>query len=241
MIIKNLLDDSLEYEIVNETIYFSLEFAAQADSRCIFPRGTHEVKIIPNMQVLLTHAETLSRDKYIQENITVYNKNRPEENYWISLRMSFGHLSDFQMASGYRVSYAYDILESHVVSFLGEFNAHIRFLWTADPNEIEAKRKLVDLKFRYYYIVDQLIYYSTVKTGEKFFQLATLLFGSLLGSDLFKEYSPSALKITSTEQKIWPPTLHCWVFSLHYYLSFFAYRPQSLETLRNLHTTLVAA
>jgi hypothetical protein len=86
--------------------------------------------------------------------------------------MSFGHVSNFQLASGYRSSHAYSMLESHVVSFLSDFNGGVRYLsLTGEDDDRRA-----DLEFKYYYIVDQLVYYSTVKTGENFFQLASLLF-----------------------------------------------------------------
>jgi hypothetical protein len=58
------------------------------------------------------------------------------------------------------------------VSFLSDFNGGVRYLsLTGEDDDRRA-----DLEFKYYYIVDQLVYYSTVKTGENFFQLASLLF-----------------------------------------------------------------
>lgn len=58
----------------------------------------------------------------------------------------------------------------------------------------ETQRKLIDLEFQYHYVVDQLVYYSTIKTGENFFQLASLLFCSLLGNRIFQIWSPAYLK-----------------------------------------------
>lgn len=120
LIVENLSNEILEYEIVNDTIYFSLEFSNGSGSLRIPPGSVHEVKVLPNAEVLAKHGDSVRRvcsfllsslrmslasnitaflfqDKYIQENITVYNRNRPEENYWIALRLSFGHLSDFQV------------------------------------------------------------------------------------------------------------------------------------------------
>ncbi|KAI8596918.1 hypothetical protein EDD21DRAFT_233079 [Dissophora ornata] len=58
----------------------------------------------------------------------------------------------------------------------------------------ETQRRLIDLEFKYRYVVDQLVYYSTIKTGENFFQLASLLFCTLLGNRIFQIWSPAYLK-----------------------------------------------
>lgn len=62
------------------------------------------------------------------------------------------------------------------------------------PEQQESQRKLIDLEFQYHYVVDQLVYYSTIKTGENFFQLASLLFCSLLGNRIFQIWSPAYLR-----------------------------------------------
>lgn len=63
-----------------------------------------------------------------------------------------------------------------------------------NPEAQEQQRKLIDLEFQYHYVVDQLVYYSTIKTGENFFQLASLLFCTLLGNRIFQIWSPAYLK-----------------------------------------------
>lgn len=62
------------------------------------------------------------------------------------------------------------------------------------PEAQEQQRKLIDLEFQYHYVVDQLVYYSTIKTGENFFQLASLLFCTLLGNRIFQIWSPAYLR-----------------------------------------------
>ncbi|GAB5587420.1 hypothetical protein Unana1_02320 [Umbelopsis nana] len=171
MTIWNLQSDPMSYQIVNDTSYFLLEFP-DGKNRPIPPGHSQKVQIKPNVKRLLDNAEAIHREKYLQEYVTVYNKDRPQENYWIPMRMSFGHVSNFQLASGYRSSHAYSMLESHVVSFLNDFNGGMRYLSAIG----EDGDRRADLEFKYYYIVDQLVYYSTVKTGENFFQLASLLF-----------------------------------------------------------------
>ncbi|KAI8577331.1 hypothetical protein K450DRAFT_252656 [Umbelopsis ramanniana AG] len=237
MVICNLQKDPMSYQIVNDTSHFLLEFP-DGNNKVIPPGMSHKVIIKPNMKRLLDNAEAIHREKYLQEYVTVYNKDRPQENYWIPLRMSFGHVSNFQLASGYRSSHAYSMLESHVVSFLKDFNAGMRYLSTFSEDD----DRRAELEFKYYYIVDQLVYYSTVKTGENFFQLASLLFCSLLKHDIFKPFMPSLLNANDEhpEQRVWPEALRIWVFSLHYFLSFFPQRPAMLETLRRLYSNLVS-
>ncbi|OZJ05554.1 hypothetical protein BZG36_01690 [Bifiguratus adelaidae] len=231
--IDNLLDDVLEYEIANDTMYFSLEY--EYPSKTIPGQSTHVVRVVPNISAIKNYGETLWREKYVQEYITIYNKQRPDENYWVPLRLSFGHIANFQLAYGYRTSFAYNILEDHIVKFLTEFSSNKIVLAMSDLDE-SAKSILHELKFRYHYIVDQLVYHSTVRTGETFLQLANLLFGVLLNDNLFMDNAPAALVPGGTAQvKIWPPALAKWVFAMHYYLSFFPYRPAALEYLRRLH------
>ncbi|KAG0226486.1 hypothetical protein BGW41_004197 [Actinomortierella wolfii] len=475
--ITNTLDTPLYYEIVNDTMYFNLEFPTPA--KIIEGHGVHVIRVLPNTKALLKNAENFRREKYVQENITVYNKRRPLENYWIPLRLSFGNVSNFQLSSGYKSSYAFGMIEQHVVNFLADFSAHAvlvtmgsspgminsnsttatgngsnigssmhqthsslgnhqpqqqkpqpqqsdsasyqsyyhgqhtgaigsgssmspghivptssalapiggqlglgqQFLQqlvhatspplssgalvsssptravataassvgplkidTSNPStqlssslssplsslpytssavstptlahdmsmrdEIgqqstgvgggegevdhhgylsDTQRKLIDLEFQYQYVVDQLVFYSTIKTGENFFQLASLLFCTLLSNRIFQIWGPAYLKppahltgvtsatttassvydiesdeggLTGGQQhqqsssslpsssaamqpqvgakvKVWPESLRKWVESLDYFVSFFPYHSRQLETLRNLHQSLI--
>ncbi|KAF9912253.1 hypothetical protein EC991_000144 [Linnemannia zychae] len=286
--ISNLLQIPLEYEIVNDTMYFNLEYPEP--DKVVDGLDKHEIRVVPNAKALLRNAENFRREKYVQENITIYNRNRPLENYWIPLRLSFGNVSNFQLSSGYKSSYAFGMIEQHVVNFLSDFNSHavlVNMGSSCFPGAVsatgagnglissassnfslasiglgpdrssspgsnhssplllssglttlisppssgpvagmlglgrstsplatsvsgyhppshhphyqsveaqETQRKLIDLEFQYHYVVDQLVYYSTIKTGENFFQLASLLFCSLLGNRIFQIWSPAYLK-----------------------------------------------
>ncbi|KAG0354586.1 hypothetical protein BG005_006346 [Podila minutissima] len=302
--VSNLLDIPLEYEIVNDTMYFNLEYPEP--ERVIEGQQQHLIRVVPNVKALLRNADNFRREKYVQENITIYNRNRPLENYWIPLRLSFGNVSNFQLSSGYKSSYAFGMIEQHVVNFLSDFNSHAVLVTMAScfsatttasgtgPGAVvpppglgvglgagtgygalaavglgpdrslsnglagfgvsssssssppttsagsvagmlglgraptvyqhqqhshhstppphhhthspshhphyqsaeaqEQQRKLIDLEFQYHYVVDQLVYYSTIKTGENFFQLASLLFCTLLGNRIFQIWSPAYLR-----------------------------------------------
>lgn len=54
---------------------------------------------------------------------------------------------------------------------------------------------MVDLEFQYFFIVDQLVYYATIKTGENWFQLAGLLFGFVYLYKSFFIYCQSHMHI----------------------------------------------
>ncbi|ORZ29119.1 hypothetical protein BCR41DRAFT_382971 [Lobosporangium transversale] len=297
--ISNLLGIPLEYEIVNDTMYFNLEYPEP--DKMVDGFHKHEIRVVPNMKALLRNAENFRKERYVQENITIYNRNRPLENYWIPLRISFGNVSNFQLSSGYKSSYAFGMIEQHVVNFLSDFNSHAVLVTMGSSNGCftgvnstsnvgsgpnigfggasglypasiglgpdrgispsslgsnspchsssptllmnggsglttlmatspssgpvagmlglgrrasplttyrppshhphyqsteaqETQRKLIDLEFQYRYVVDQLVYYSTIKTGENFFQLASLLFCTLLSNRIFQIWSPAYLK-----------------------------------------------
>ncbi|KAI1312273.1 hypothetical protein EDD11_002992 [Mortierella claussenii] len=304
--VSNLLDIPLEYEIVNDTMYFNLEYPEP--DKIVDGLQRHEIRVVPNIKALLRNAENFRREKYVQENITIYNRNRPLENYWVPLRLSFGNVSNFQLSSGYKSSYAFGMIEQHVVNFLSDFNSHAVLVTMGSSNGCfsgsnsspgtgtglnfggagtgvgagvgglsfasvsfgldrgvsplslgsnsschsspppallmgggggltalmtpptssgpvagmlglgrtasaltayhspshhphyqsveaqETQRKLIDLEFQYRYVVDQLVYYSTIKTGENFFQLASLLFCTLLNNRIFQIWSPAYLK-----------------------------------------------
>ncbi|CAJ0650018.1 4891_t:CDS:10 [Entrophospora sp. SA101] len=223
--ITNLLDSPLEYEIVNDTMYFTLEFSN--NKKKVDPKSSHNVIVRPNLKSLAKNIESVRREKYIQENMTVYNRNRPSENYWIPLRISFGYISNFQLASGYKVSYAFSVLENHTVCFLSDFNRNIQLF-----DLLKQKP-------------DELVYYATIKTGENWFQLAGLLFGTILSNNIFQKHGPLYLKrshanhTSNNEQGVWSPELAKWVAALNYFISFFPYRNPMLETLKELHKNMI--
>lgn len=129
-IITNVLKDPLEYLIVNETFYFTVENsdASGALAGSSFSNGwilepgqSHRIHIMPKMEAILKHADFLRKERYVLEYLTVYNKRRPKENYWISLKLCLGHLSQFQYASGSRSSF--DGLEISISIFLNDAQA----------------------------------------------------------------------------------------------------------------------
>ncbi|KAJ3395154.1 hypothetical protein HDU84_002728 [Entophlyctis sp. JEL0112] len=129
--IENLLSDSLVFEVKNDSMYFGVDVDSDIGSspprkaNCtavVQPGSSKSIKVVPLMASLLKDVDVVRRQKYFVEQITVYNKNRPSEKYWIVLKLSFGHLSQFSLATGSRHSYV--ALESQIVRLLRDFNAN---------------------------------------------------------------------------------------------------------------------
>ena len=76
----------------------------------------------------------------MEEHITVYNKKKMTDKYWISLRVSFGFLEEFNSAPGPIVQYPYSVLEGIIVHFLREFP----LFWNTVL--IEQRKKLKNIK-----------------------------------------------------------------------------------------------
>jgi hypothetical protein len=129
-VLTNVLRDPLEYLVMNETFYFTVENmddpSISSDSSysagwILEPGQSHRIRIMPKMEAILKHAEFLRKERYVLEYLTVYNKRRPKESYWISLKLCLGHLSQFQYASGSRSSF--DSLEISISVFLNDAQA----------------------------------------------------------------------------------------------------------------------
>jgi hypothetical protein len=100
--ITNILADDLHYVIMNESQYFQFQFlrtpSIVENGTIILTRSSsHQIQILPKMDTIFKNAENLRKEKYLLEHIVVYNKQRPREKHWISLKLSFGHLLHFQV------------------------------------------------------------------------------------------------------------------------------------------------
>lgn len=59
IVINNLLPNLLKYEIVNDTMYFNLEFPKEGKG--IGPKLCHKVIVRPNIKALIKHADNVRR------------------------------------------------------------------------------------------------------------------------------------------------------------------------------------
>ncbi|KAJ3043675.1 hypothetical protein HDV00_004448 [Rhizophlyctis rosea] len=225
--VTNLLLDPLDYEVINDTMYFLLENAdvpsvagaaggggserVRRNVWCIEPEKGHRLLVRPNLEAIAKHAESLRRS-----------------------------------ASGSRRSY--NLLEASIVKLLRDLDGSpATLLVMPDDSDSEASHernklseKSAEIYFQYTYIVDQLIHYGTREhAAENYLHLANLLFTMLFSNAVFKDMAPSAMKETSG-QRCWPPALARWISTFLYFMSYFPHRLVAVEPLRGLFKSLVA-
>ncbi|KAI9329352.1 hypothetical protein BDR26DRAFT_729799 [Obelidium mucronatum] len=244
--IQNLLSDALDFEILNDSMYFGVDIVDESDTNQGFTRKTQNcsaivdvdqsrtIRIFPVMSTLFKDVDVLRREKYFVEQITIYNRKRPSEKYWIVIKLSFGHLTQFQVATGSRHSYI--VLEGQIIRLLREINANDTVFNVLVDVSTEANNA-AEIYFRYMHIVEDLIYFGTREQAADYLQLAGLLFCGILKRPMFTEFAPSSL--WSSNHRQWPPALAKWISLFLYLLSFFPHSSPSVESLRELSRSLV--
>eukprot|EP00842_Homolaphlyctis_polyrhiza_P001282 jgi/Hompol1/2154/HPOL_002830-RA len=214
--VTNLLQDTLEYEIVTDSTFFSIELAEPCN---------------------IDHD---SNEKYILEHMVVYNKRRPSEKYTIHAKLSFGNVEFFHFASGSRRSF--HNLESHIIRLVHEIESMPSMYFDSRNLTPEAAEKANNIHFLYLYIVDELIHYGTREQGaEPYLQLSTLLFTMLFSHSLFKEFAPALLRPipNSVDARVWPINLLRWLEPFVMLMGFFPHRLIAIEPLKLLARSLI--
>jgi hypothetical protein len=143
---------------------------------------------------------------------SVYNKQRPEEERFITLKLNFGVQENFEV---YNRSYiinqvtnipktVFSMFEGYVICFLREIDASQAFhqLVSRDYTAID------EFFFVYRYLTDRLIYYGTREhAGEGCLQLANLMFSSIFTSRVFLPF----IEGKDVVSHAWPENLSKWV------------------------------
>ena len=184
--------------------------------------GVCNLKIIPRIDTIMRDINSVRRDKYLQEHLTIYNKKRPTEKVWIVLKMSFGNIIDFQSSSVQKS--AYNALECRIIRLLREINRYIENN-KGTVKDINSSVNTTNLYFKYHYLVDQLVYYGTREhSGDESFRLAILLFSSLFFYPSFGE----SLIVNNNK----------WIGAFTHFLNFFPYNNKYIDILRDLCFTV---
>ncbi|OUM65110.1 hypothetical protein PIROE2DRAFT_7914 [Piromyces sp. E2] len=184
--------------------------------------GVCNLKIIPRIDSIMRDINSVRRDKYLQEHLTIYNKKRPTEKVWIVLKMSFGNIIDFQSSSVQKS--AYNALECRIIRLLREINRYIETT-KGTMKDVNSSVNTANLYFKYHYLVDQLVYYGTREhSGDESFRLAILLFSSLFFYPTFGE----SLIVNNPK----------WIATFTHFLNFFPYNNKYIDILRNLCFTV---
>eukprot|EP01052_Picozoa_sp_SAG31_P005553 SAG31_NODE_245_length_19224_cov_10.210614_7_plen_3161_part_00 len=94
----------------------------------LFPGQKLAITVKPNRESIDLMYENIMQEKYVEEHVTIYNRNNPTEHRLAYLRLSFveqgqmGDRVDFYSAPGRSKSYSFQILEETVVQFLRSFH-----------------------------------------------------------------------------------------------------------------------
>ncbi|KJE90188.1 hypothetical protein CAOG_009434 [Capsaspora owczarzaki ATCC 30864] len=134
LILENRASSAVGCIIRNDTMYFDVslrnESAAVPMNRVLMhsleSNSLYMLCITLKLDTIRANLRQIMAEKYLYEHITIYNRRRSTEKYIISLRLAFGHFSQFHRAPGPRNSHLYSSLEEHVVRFVAAFNSQLR-------------------------------------------------------------------------------------------------------------------
>eukprot|EP00004_Rigifila_ramosa_P020397 TRINITY_DN5294_c0_g1_i2.p1 TRINITY_DN5294_c0_g1~~TRINITY_DN5294_c0_g1_i2.p1 ORF type:complete len:2470 (-),score=501.56 TRINITY_DN5294_c0_g1_i2:14-6991(-) len=88
------------------------------------PASSRLITVAPKIDMILSNKEWLLNEMYIDTHFTVYNRMRPSERSWVTVRFSCGFLHRFYAApSGKRNAARMNSLEGHLLRFLSQFAA----------------------------------------------------------------------------------------------------------------------
>ncbi|KAI8056209.1 hypothetical protein BDF22DRAFT_741502 [Syncephalis plumigaleata] len=217
------------FTLINDSTFFHVEPA----SECIQLNEQSSTIIVvrPRLEVLKKHMKTIRREKYICEVISLYNVDRPEERHWITLRITLDQSRYVQAIAVTHITLAYEVMEKRIAEFHSLLGKQLRrhvssqrdVILDNTEQELSLSPPMERIPFAFRYIVDQLSYYCTIKTGGRFFQLACLFFSLLLHPLIqYPEYNE------------W--TEH-WQRGLSEFLSIFPETNEKLQDLRRLLDT----
>ncbi|GAM18857.1 hypothetical protein SAMD00019534_020320 [Acytostelium subglobosum LB1] len=212
------------------------------------------ISVQPNIQVILENSNLLLKEKYLEEYIILYNKNRLSEKYVISLRITIGNLTAFSSSSGLKGGYHYRNLEYGISRFNRKFK---KFWWrvggqadsllltggeSAEDVTSKSTEKMKELfergakedgydklVFDLHHVTNELILFGLKKqVGQLTSQLASLFYCNLFKQN-FK--LTSAAKINTLKST---PIVQSCIKSLNEFLSYFPEKREDLVELRNI-------
>lgn len=246
--VRNTFNFPLSYVIQNDSVYFLVEAAKHAVITSKYV--SHSISIKPNITSILNNRKVLLKEKYIEEHLTIYNKNRLSERWPISLRLSFGQIRYFYSAPGIKLTHPLNILESSITHYLREFvtfwnaildqvkkrtNKKEITLFDVDDNLIKTINES-DIYFTYQYITDELVHFGLKKqTGRFAFKLADLFFTTTFKQETFSTLFTGKSPLPSGMKSI----ILQWLDRLSFFLSFFPDPSISLANLRSLEQELL--
>ncbi|EFA77121.1 hypothetical protein PPL_09876 [Heterostelium album PN500] len=117
-IYNNFAQADLHYCVRSNLMFFIVDCV---ESGIISAGESTTISIHPNIQAILENSNLLLKEKYFEEHIIVYNRNRLSEKHVISLRITIGNLTAFSTSSGLKGGYHYRNLEYIITKFNRKF------------------------------------------------------------------------------------------------------------------------
>ncbi|RKP06365.1 hypothetical protein THASP1DRAFT_31817 [Thamnocephalis sphaerospora] len=236
IVVSNATEAPARFVLHNDSTFFSV--TQSTEEILLTGSSSVELYVEPRMSVLQKYMKTIRMEKYICEVVSVYNVDRPEERFWITLRITLDQSHYVQAIAVTHISFAYDNLEQRIVEFIRSMNHKVVEDAEQGAKEVAHTAPTIVEKahFLFRYIVDHLCYYCTIKTGDRFFQLACLFFTMLLTS-------PTATSVARSigSLKYDPQLVQNWRRGLEEFLGVFPVSNEKLDDMHNILSTITRA
>ncbi|PRP75302.1 hypothetical protein PROFUN_05613, partial [Planoprotostelium fungivorum] len=250
VLITNQFSTAANLVVKNASMFFIVE---GSEEQKIEGRTVNSLIIRPNIPIIMNNKKLLLKEKFIEEHVNLYNREKPNDSFIILLRITFGRLAKFHSAPGPRLEYPAQQLEGLVVNWLKDYHTYWMKLFHSFAERTNRKditimdaivrldNRLPDdseLYFMCSYITDELVFYGLRKhAGTWAFQLSNLLFSSMFRYEsplaTILSYNPSKnldRRYVVSRQNV----LARWGTHLDYFLSYFPEPQPTLDSLRSL-------
>lgn len=112
----------VRYTVMNNTQFFEVCAQGSDDTHVMEnEQGCHTLAVRPDFWKIAQHASFLSREKYVEEHITIYNRDFPREFFWVRIRLIVGGATSEFSSVSHKRAFSFSKLENLIVRFLTRF------------------------------------------------------------------------------------------------------------------------
>jgi len=234
LIVSNLFHRDLEIVVRNDSLFFITSLPAELP--LIRSKESFKLMVSLNIENLYQNRDMVLKDKYIEEHVSVYNKNNWNERYTIALRFTTGKLKLFYLAPGTKKAYPFTRLEESVVNLITNLHGLCFRLDPEGPSKSLISKSYLDIKFDYLYVTDELIFYALKGyVGHFSFQLAHLLYQVVLSDKGIGQWCTKWSLYADEVKAVILKEIAFWVSRLKLFLNHFPSRKNdTVASLRDL-------
>jgi hypothetical protein len=181
--------DQINFTIKNNTLFFLHRRPHAILPSMVSAIDTSRIIVSPNIDAISQRWEVLSKYRYVEEHISIYNLNAIDQVFHVRLCLALGSERQFSVKMlGIQLSHMITVLESQTVEFLHSFSSALRRM--SDKTAIHRQRE--DLVLQLNYLVDEMILIcDSSSTPGAIMPLARLLFCTLFSHDaVFRSFAP---------------------------------------------------